>query len=184
MKDFKGVIVSDFYAAYDSLPCQQQKCLIHLIRDINGDLIKAPFDDELKEVAQSFTVLLREIVATIDAFGLKKRRLARHKPTIKKFFRGLGKRNFSSEYAAKYQKRFLKSKDKLFTFINHDGVPWNSNAAEHAIKHLAELRSGKGLASHTKSHIDEYMRLISVYQTCEYRDVSFLRFLLSGKRTL
>jgi Transposase IS66 family len=32
LKDFKGVLVSDFYAAYDSIHCPQQKCLIHLIR--------------------------------------------------------------------------------------------------------------------------------------------------------
>jgi len=29
--DFKGVLISDFYAAYDSINCPQQKCLIHLI---------------------------------------------------------------------------------------------------------------------------------------------------------
>src|SRR5208337_5325576 len=35
LKDFKGVLVSDFYSAYDSVNCPQQKCLIHLIRDLN-----------------------------------------------------------------------------------------------------------------------------------------------------
>ena len=39
---FKGVLVSDFYAAYDGVPCPQQKCLIHLMRDINEDLHKNP----------------------------------------------------------------------------------------------------------------------------------------------
>jgi hypothetical protein len=34
LKGFTGVLVSDFYAAYDALGCPQQKCLIHLIRDI------------------------------------------------------------------------------------------------------------------------------------------------------
>ena len=29
LKDFKGVLVSDFYAAYDAIECPQQKCLIH-----------------------------------------------------------------------------------------------------------------------------------------------------------
>jgi hypothetical protein len=42
LKDFKGVLVSDFYAAYDSIKCPQQKCLIHLIRDLNDDLIQEP----------------------------------------------------------------------------------------------------------------------------------------------
>jgi len=30
--NFKGVLVSDFYAVYDSFACPQQKCLIHLVR--------------------------------------------------------------------------------------------------------------------------------------------------------
>jgi predicted RecB family nuclease len=33
LKGFKGVLVSDFYAAYDSINSPQQKCLIHLMRD-------------------------------------------------------------------------------------------------------------------------------------------------------
>src|SRR5258708_20456389 len=62
---FNGVLVSDFYAAYDSVPCAQQKCLIHLMRDINEDLHKSPFNDELKEIAMRFAALLREIIQTI-----------------------------------------------------------------------------------------------------------------------
>ncbi len=34
LKDFKGVLVSDFYAAYEAIPCPQQKCLIHLAKAI------------------------------------------------------------------------------------------------------------------------------------------------------
>ena len=48
LKDFKGVLVSDFYTAYDSIDCPQQKCLIHLIRDLNDDMLKNPYDDELR----------------------------------------------------------------------------------------------------------------------------------------
>jgi hypothetical protein len=39
LKDFRGVLVSDFYAAYDALPCPQPKCLIHLLRDMNQELL-------------------------------------------------------------------------------------------------------------------------------------------------
>ena len=48
LKDFSGVLVSDFYAAYDAIECPQQKCLIHFIRDLNDDLLKHPYDEELK----------------------------------------------------------------------------------------------------------------------------------------
>jgi hypothetical protein len=30
LREFKGVLVTDFYAAYDSIECPQQKCLITL----------------------------------------------------------------------------------------------------------------------------------------------------------
>ena len=46
LADFKGVLISDFYAAYDSMECPQQKCLIHLIRDINQDLLNNPFSED------------------------------------------------------------------------------------------------------------------------------------------
>ncbi len=52
LHNFQGVLVSDFYAAYDSIDCPQQKCLIHLIRDLNDDLLKQPFNEELKGLVQ------------------------------------------------------------------------------------------------------------------------------------
>jgi hypothetical protein len=72
---FKGVLVSDFYGGYDAISCRQQKCLIHLIRDINEDLVRHPFNEELTFVATRFGALLREIVETIDRYRLKKRHL-------------------------------------------------------------------------------------------------------------
>ena len=67
------------------MPCAQQKCLIHLMRDINEDLHKSPFDDELKEIARRFGALLREIVETIDTHGLKTRHLGRHRKAAERF---------------------------------------------------------------------------------------------------
>jgi transposase IS66 family protein len=54
LKNFKGVLVSDFYAAYEAIPCLQQKCLIHLIRDLNDDVLKHPYNEELKRLTLAF----------------------------------------------------------------------------------------------------------------------------------
>src|ERR1017187_6380591 len=59
LEKFRGVLVSDFYAVYDSIKCPQQKCLIHLMRDINDDLHKYPFDEDLRKIAQAFAELLK-----------------------------------------------------------------------------------------------------------------------------
>lgn len=72
---FKGVLVSDFYDGYDAVPCEQHKCLIHLMRDINEDVLKHSFNEELVFIAKRFAAVLQEIVETIDKYGLKKRHL-------------------------------------------------------------------------------------------------------------
>ena len=70
--EFHGVLVSDFFTAYDSLKCPQQKCLVHLMRDINDDLRKNPYDQEMRSIAEPFARLLKEIVLTIDRYGLRR----------------------------------------------------------------------------------------------------------------
>ena len=178
LRDFKGVLVTDFYAGYESLPCEQQKCLVHLIRDLNNDLKGNPYDEEFKTLAADFGKLLRSIVDTIDRYGLKKRHLHRHQAEVGRFFRAVETRVYRSELAEGYQKRLLKNEGKLFTFLDHDGVPWNNNNAEHAIKAFAEYRRIFD-GQMTEGGISDYLVLLSIYQTCEYRGVNFLEFMLS-----
>lgn len=180
LKDFKGILVSDFYTGYDSLDCPQQKCLVHLIRDFNSDLMGNPYDEEFKSLTSEFGRLLRTIVTTIDKYGLKKRHLHKHKAEVAHFFRTLEARIYRSDLAEGYQKRLLKNEGKLFTFLDHDGVPWNNNNAEHAVKGFAYYRRVSD-GKMREDGLSDYLVLLSIYQTCKYRGVSFLKFLLSGE---
>jgi predicted RecB family nuclease len=176
---FKGVLVSDFYAAYDSVPCPQQKCLVHLMRDINEDLIKNPFDEELKAIAGRFGVLLREIVETVDQFGLKARHLGRHRRSAEGFIEYVAGMNCSTEVGLALQKRIEKNSDKLFTFLSYDGVPWNNNNAEHAVRAFTRLRNVINTSSPKGTR--EYATLLSIQQTLRYRGHEFLEFMRSGE---
>ena len=89
LKDFKGVLVSDFYSANHSMDCPQQKCLIHLMRDLNDDMLKNPYDDDLRQIVQQFADLLRPIIDTVDGRGLKKRFLKKHLVDVKRFYKWL-----------------------------------------------------------------------------------------------
>jgi hypothetical protein len=183
LKDFKGVLVSDFYAAYDSIPCSQQKCLIHLIRDLNDDLLKHPYDAELRQLGFTFALLLKPMIESIDRYGLKSRFLRRHLPSVKRFYREISARNLQSETAAKFKQRLQKHRNTLFTFLNYDGVPWNNNNAEHAVKPFAALRQVIGGVT-TEKGLREYLVLLSVSETCKYSGVDFLDFLRSGEREI
>ena len=176
---FSGVLVSDFYAAYDSVPCAQQKCLIHLMRDINEDLHRNPFDDELKEIARRFGALLREIVETIDMHGLKARHVAKHKRSAARFIEHVVTMKCATEAGLALQKRIEKNTDKLFTFLDYDGVPWNNNNAEHAVRAFTRLRNV--INTSTPNGTREYATLLSIQQTLRYRGKGFLEFMRSGK---
>src|SRR5207302_7180167 len=94
----------------------------------------------VQSVTRPFGTLLRAIVATVDEHGLKRRYLMGHKRDVTSFFRHLSGQSFSSESAEALRERLLKYEDRLFTFIEHDGVPWNNNNAENAVKQFAYYR--------------------------------------------
>ncbi len=183
LRPFAGILVADFFTAYDSLPCEHQKCLVHLVRDMDEDLLRNPLDVELKGVAQEFGGLLRTIIATVDRYGLKRRHLHKHRRAAIRFLEAVGSQEFSSERANKYKKRFQKSGSSMFTFLDHDGVPWNNTNAEHAIKRFAKYRrDADGLF--TERSLEEYLVLASVFETCEFNNVNVLKFLLSKEESL
>lgn len=179
LEGFKGVLVSDFYAAYDSVPCPQQKCLIHLMRDINEDLNKNPFDEELKTIAGRFGTLLREIVETVDRYGLKARHLGKHRRSAEGFIEQVARMNCATEVGQALQKRIEKNRDKLFTFLSYDGVPWNNNNAEHAVRAFTRLRNVINTSSPKGTR--DYATLLSIQQTLRYRGHEFLDFMRSGE---
>jgi hypothetical protein len=178
---FQGVVVSDFYTAYDSLGCPQQRCLIHLMRDLNDEVLTNPFDDPLKQIVTAFAKLLKPMVETVDRHGLKKHFLRKHLTSVERFYRQLERTDYQSEAALKCKERFVRNRDKLFTFLSYDGVPWNNNNAEHAIKAFARLRDVIA-GSSTEKGIEEYLTLLSICQTCEYTGLDFLDFLRSGEK--
>jgi hypothetical protein len=183
LANFSGVLVSDFYTAYDSLKCSQQKCLVHLVRDIDDDLLRNPLDLQLKAMAQEFGILLRAVIETVDRRGLLRKSLHKHKEVVGRFLDSVSSTELSSPLANKYKKRFQKSGEKMFTFLDHDGVPWNNNNAEHAIKRFAYYRRDAD-GRFTERTLQEYLVLATVLETCEFNNVNVLEFLLSQETSL
>lgn len=180
---YQGILVSDFFTAYDSLPCRQQECLIHLMRDINDDPRRNPYGEELRSVAEPFARLLKDIVLTVDRFGLRRLHLHKHVKAAERICGTIARNDFESDCALKYQKRSEKCGARLFTFLHHDGVPWNNNNAEHAVHYFAKLRRFSD-GTFTHSSVEELLTLITVLQTCEYDRVNPLKSLLSRKNQL
>ena len=174
------MLVSDFYSGYDSLPCEQQKCLIHLIRDFNADLTSNPYDEEFKALAAEFGKLLRSIVDTIDKHGLKKRHLQQTQ--------GGGLRGSSATwrpastapklaggYQATVRSRTRASCSRSWITTGSPGTTIPPSTRSRRSPATARLCDGMM----SEQGLSDYLVLLSVQQTCKYRGVSFLKFLLS-----
>jgi hypothetical protein len=176
-KNFRGVLVSDFYTAYDSVDCRHQRCLVHLMRDFNEEMQRHPFDSELKLICSNFSAVLKGAVATIDRYGFKRRHLAKHIKTANDFCQWVSRCEFASKPAERFRSRIVKYQGQLFTFLDVDGVSWNNTNAEHFIKPFAWYRrTANGVF--TERSIKDYLVILSMAETIEGRGGDLLEFLL------
>src|SRR6202035_2915689 len=83
---YTGVLVTDFYPGYDGIECRQQKCLAHLIRDLNDDLWASPFDTEFEGFILAVRDLLVPMIDAVQGRAAKARQLARFLPGIDAFY--------------------------------------------------------------------------------------------------
>ena len=123
------------------------------------------------------------MIDTIDRFGLRARFLKKHKVAVARFYAALLCRKYNTELAEKIQTRLKRNRDKLFTFLDYDNVPWNNNNAEHAVKSFAALRKIIGGSTNERG-IQDYVVLLSIFQTCIYRGIDFFDYLRSGERRI
>ncbi len=181
LSEYKGVIISDFYPGYDSVNCRQQKCWSHLIKDVNEDLWKEPFNTEFELFVLELKNLIVPIIQTIQKYGLKKRHFNKYKKIIELFYRkNIDEKTYKFEVTKKYQKRLQRYRESLFTFLEEDGIPWNNNMAERSIRCLAIQR--KIFGTFYESLVHQYLLLLGIAQSCISQDKSFLKFLLSKEK--
>ena len=152
-----------------------------MIRDINNDLWKEPFNEEFELFVLEVKNLIVPILQTIQKYGSKKRHLNKFKKPIDQFYKkNIDHQVFEFEVTLKYQKRFKRYRYSLFIFLEEDDIPWNNNMAERAIRHLAIQRKISG--SFFDSVVSDYLLLLGIAQGCRFQNKPFLKFLLSQEK--
>jgi hypothetical protein len=150
---------------------------------MNDDLREAPFDAELEAFVLSVKNLIIPIMECIQQYGLRQKYLQRFKYDVEQFYKDtiVGK-YYKSDLTVKYQKRFIRYRDSLFTFLDHEGIPWHNNTAEGAIRHIAKQRDISMIFSAPVTQ--DYLVLLGIRQTCRFQGKSFFKFLFSGETDL
>jgi len=119
----------------------------------------------------------------VQKYGLKKRNLNKFKKSVEKFYeKEITGRHYKSELSNKYRTRFIKYQDSLFTFLEHNDMPWHNNTAERSLRHLAVQRKISGTFYESTAH--QYLLLLGIMQTSRFQKKSFLKFLLSKNKDI
>src|SRR6202035_3258038 len=138
---------------------------------------------ELEAFAVEVRSLLVPILEAVDRFGLKAWHLRKFLKDVDQFYsKNITGREYASEPVRTFQKRFARYRESLFTFLTQDGIPWENNMAERAIRQLAVQRKISG--SFFKRVAPQYLLLLAISQTCRFQGKSFLKFLLSKETDL
>ena len=180
-KDYKGILISDFFSGYDNIECLQQKCWVHFIRDLNNNLWDNPFDKEYESFVSEIRNLILPIIQTTDHYGLKKHFLKKYQKSIDRFYKQhIDNKVYKSELCNLYQKRMIRYRNSLFTFIKENEINWHNNAAENGLRHICIQRKISG--SFGGNQFTYYLRMVSIMQTCKLQNKSFFKFLLSKEK--
>ncbi len=138
---FSGVLVSDFWYAYNVLSCAKQKCLVHLLRDLervwkskdsSGDWPK--FCKKLKRLIRD-AIRLRKRMEELDPTAYH-RRCER----IEKRLGLIIEHKWSNKEAKRLIKRLKRHRNELFIFLTNPEVPFDNNFGERSIRGAVIMR--------------------------------------------
>lgn len=166
---FDGVLVSDFWAAYDAIGRYQQKCWPHLLRDLkevhegseNGTdwptfyhRLRRVYGDAIRLVAARPTL-------PPAAYDLK---LAKLQGRLV----ALAATNWTNPHAQRLAKRLAKYGDDLLTFVEFEGVPSDNNQAEREIRPAVLMRKAS-YGNQSEAGADTRAILMTIFRTLKRR---------------
>ena len=68
----------------------------------------------MTELAQNFANILKPMIETVDRFGLKAYHLRRHKDSVEGFYEALSRRDYQTDVAISYKRRFDRKLRQAF----------------------------------------------------------------------
>ncbi len=169
-ESFGGVLVSDFYAAYNHYPGLKQRCWAHLLRDIHDLKALYPEDAGLAQWSQAVhglytvakaSVLPRAQLGHPVQLMLEKKLMALARPFLHDPLAVQAK-------LCRRMERFIK---ELFVFVSDPGVPPDNNAAERSLRHLVTSRKISG-GTRSDQGTSSKMALASLFGTWRARGLN------------
>jgi hypothetical protein len=169
-KAFGGVVVADFYSAYNQLEAPKQRCLVHLLREVKET---GEANEFFKKT--SFARKLRRWCK--DALNLKDQRQQRKlnkakyegkTARLEQRLEALAKTTDSHPDVERLAKRLLRHQQELTRFLHERKLEGTNNRAERALRPAVVLRKITG-GNRSQSGAAAWAKLASLMTTADQR---------------
>jgi transposase len=174
--DYGGTMISDSWGAWNHVGRKWQKCLVHYLREIKDTLKYKSPGEEFFPFAKKLKRILRDSIRVGEKVTVREERLKAKARLEARVDALIASYSSSSEKSCKrFVKRLKRERGMLFTFLEEDGIDWNNNAAERALRSSVVIRkitygnqSDEGARAHAV--------LMSVRETSGLRKENFFDY--------
>lgn len=178
--EFAGVLVSDFWAAYDAVGRTRQKCWPHLLRELKevdeGSEAGQDWPDFARRLRRIYgdavRLAMQRQAMTADDFAMKLCRL--HGRVV-----DLACGAWTNPHAKRLAKRLHKYGPELLTFVEFDGVPPSNNHAEREVRPAVLMRKAS-FGNQSDAGAKTRAVLMSVMRTLKVRGLDPLPTLVEA----
>lgn len=168
-REFSGILVTDFYGAYDHFPGLKQRCWAHLLRDVNDLVAQYPEDTHLARWAKRVRRIYQQARDRPGA-DMKTRRATRKR--LEGSLTRACEPFLGTEAPHRVLcQRILKHLHELFTFVVNPGVPSTNNEAERDLRPLVIARKVWG-GTRSEQGSKDAMRRATLHATWRARGLN------------
>jgi transposase len=183
VEEFRGVLVTDFWAAYDAVGRTKQKCWPHLLRELKevdaGSEGGGDWPGFAKRLRRAFGDAVRlELTRGVKPAGEYDLKLSRLHGRIVELSTG----DWSNTHAVRLAKRLYKYGAGLLTFVEFEGVPSSNNHAEREVRPAVLMRKAS-YGSQSERGAATRGILMSVCRTLKNRGLDPLQTILDALRS-
>jgi len=168
-EEFRGILESDFYGAYNVYRGPHQRCWVHLLRALHTLKEKHPGEETVQAWAREMRALYDDAQSFLKSGTPSQSERERLYITLVSEAERLGLIYARMEHPCRaLAKRVLRHQDELFQFVLVAGVAADNNLAERSLRPLVVVRKISGGTRSPKGSKTR-MTLASVFATLKAR---------------
>lgn len=164
---FEGVLITDFWRAYDKISRYHQACFVHFFREITA-ITEKNTSEEWLAFRKKLVRWMRDALRLEEREGISQEK---EEALKKRLYLRLGEfiaTQFQDKDCRRIRKRLKSFENCLLTFLDYEEVPADNNKAEREIRPAVIIRKN---SCHNKSEKGALTQavLMTVYRTLKIR---------------